>query len=69
MAGNQSDSSATTERATALESLTSQPSGALSSQVSSNLEKPGIDLAAMVRMGPAAIRLQRICCGPSARAR
>ena len=69
VAGNQSDSSATVERATADASFTSHPSGARPSQVSSKREKPGIDFAAMVRIGPAATRLQRIFCGPSARAR
>ena len=51
------------------ESLTSQPSGARPSQVSSNSANPGIDLAAIVRTGPAATRLQRICLAPSSRAR
>ena len=46
VAGNQSDRSATQARATGSESATSQPSGARSSQVSSNNAKPGIDFAA-----------------------
>ena len=60
VAGNQSLSRATHERATALESVTSQPSGARSSHTSSNRLKPGIDFAAIVFTGPAAMRLQRI---------
>src|SRR3954451_6093678 len=67
--GNQSLSRATQALATELESLTSQPSGARACHESSNCEKPGIDLAAMVRAGPAATRLTRTWCGPSSRAR
>ena len=37
--------------------------------MSSNRAKPGIDLAAIVRTGPAATRLQRIPDGPSSLAR
>ncbi len=50
--GNQSDSRATQARATADESLTSQPRGARGSHTSSNSLKPGMDLAASVRSGP-----------------
>jgi len=49
--------------------LTSQPSGARVFQVSSKVWNPGIDLAAVVRIGPAATRLQRIPRGPRSRAR
>ena len=43
-----------------LESWMSQPSGARSAQVSSKALNPGIDLAAMVRTGPAATRFTRM---------
>jgi len=52
VARNRGDSRATAVSATAEESCTSQPSGARSAQVSSKSEKPGIDLAAIVRTGP-----------------
>ena len=45
--------------ATAEESVMSQPSGARSTQASSKAAKPWMDLAAMVRIGPAATRLTR----------
>ena len=67
--GNQSDSSATVLRATPAESFTSQPSGARSSHTSSKALNPGIDLAAIVRTGPAATRFTRMPRGPSSRAR
>jgi len=47
-----------------LESFTFQPSGARSDQTSSNCEKPGIERAAMVLIGPAATKLTRTCFGP-----
>ena len=50
-------------------SVTLQPSGARSSHTSSKREKPGIDLAAMVLIGPAATRLTRMRSGPRSRAR
>ena len=53
VAGNRSDSSATAARATGVGSEVSQPSGARSVQAFSRSPKPGIDLAAMVRIGPA----------------
>ena len=46
-----------------------QPSGARSSQMSSNSAKPGMHLAAIVCTGPAATRLKRMFCGPSSLAR
>src|SRR5439155_22162826 len=69
VAGNQSDSSARQARAAGSWSPRSQPSGARSTQAPSNLSKPGIDFAAMVRSGPAATRLTRTPCGPNSRAR
>ena len=60
---------ASTVLATGVESVTSQPRGARSSQTSSNFRNPGMDLAAIVRTGPAATRLQRTLCGPRSRAR
>ena len=48
-------------RATASVSRTSHPSGARPSHTLSNVSKPGIDLAASVRTGPAATRLARGC--------
>lgn len=47
----------------------SQPSGARWLQMSSNCANDGMDFAAMVRIGPAATKLQRIRRGPSSRAR
>jgi len=64
--GNQSLKSATALRATGVESLTFQPSGARAPQMSSNAANDGIDFAAMVRIGPEAIKLQRIFLGPRA---
>jgi hypothetical protein len=69
VAGNQSDSRAAQAFAAGTASLTSQPSGARVFQVSSNAWKPGIDFAAVVRIGPADTRLQRIPLGPRSRAR
>ena len=69
VAGNQSESSATQARATGSGSSIVQPSGARSSQMSSNFLNPGMLLAAIVLIGPAATRLQRIPCGPSSLAR
>src|SRR3954453_2564748 len=69
VAGNQSESSAQQARAVGSASLTSQPSGARSPQVSSNVEKAGMLLAAVVRIGPAATRLTRTPLGPRSRAR
>src|SRR6185437_3720511 len=66
---NQSDMRATQARATTSLSWTSQPSGARSPQVSSKAAKPGMDLAAMVRTGPAATRFTRTPWGPSSLAR
>ncbi|MFM7893673.1 MAG: hypothetical protein ACKO8P_07665 [Actinomycetota bacterium] len=43
--------------------------GARAFQMSSNWANDGIDLAAIVRIGPAATRLQRILRGPRSRAR
>ena len=54
--------------ATAVESFTSHPSGARSSHTSSNCEKPGIDFAASVRIGPAATG-SRGCAGRRGRVR
>jgi len=50
-------------------SVSSQPSGARSSQACSNSPKPGMDLAAIVRSGPAETRLTRMPFGPRYRAR
>src|SRR3954470_21447612 len=69
VAGNQSLSSTTQALATADESVTSQPRGARSSHTSSNRLKPGMLLAAMVLIGPAATRLERILRAPNATAR
>src|SRR6478672_11532048 len=69
VAGNQSESRAAQALAAGTGSLTSQPSGARSSQTFSNCSKPGIDFAAVVRIGPAATRLQRTFLGPRSRAR
>ena len=64
VAGNQSHSRATHALATGSGSLMSQPSGARSSQMSSNRANPGMLLAAIVRTGPAATRLQRMPLRP-----
>src|SRR5919107_4450505 len=69
VAGNQSDSSAQIARAAGTWSLRSQPSGARAAQASSNCSKPGIDLAAIVRSGPAETRLLRMPCLPRCSAR
>jgi len=69
VAGNQSDSSATQARATGSGSVMLQPSGARVSHTLSNLSKPGMDLAAMVRSGPAATRFTRTPFSPRSRAR
>src|SRR5690606_11987913 len=69
VAGNQSEHSATTARAAGSASLTSQPSGARSSHVSSIWSKPGMEVAAVVRIGPAETRLTRMPSGPRSRAR
>ena len=45
-------------------SATSQPSGAWRARLSSNSSKPGMLLAAIVRIGPAATRLTRTPCLP-----
>ena len=47
----------------------SHPRGARWLQMSSNCANDGMDFAAMVRIGPAATKLQRILRGPSSRAR
>src|SRR4051794_38537286 len=60
VAGNQSDSSARQARAAGSWSDRSQPSGARSVHELSNRSKPGMDLAAIVRSGPAETRLARI---------
>ena len=60
VAGKRSESSATHAAATGSASFTSQPSGARSAQTSSNCSKPGMLLAAIVRIGPAATRLTRM---------
>src|SRR5690606_22419234 len=69
VAGNRSDSRATQARATGVGSEVSQPSGARSVQAFSRAPNPGIDLAAMVRIGPADTRFTRMPCGPRSRAR
>ena len=69
MAGNQSENKATHALATGEVSRRSQPSGARAVHVSSNCSKPGIDLADIVRSGPAATRLTRTFHGPRSRAR
>ena len=67
--GNHSERSTTQARATGSESRTFQPKGALESHASSNSLNPGIDLAAIVLIGPAVTRFTRIFWGPSERAR
>src|SRR6185295_16330513 len=69
VAGNQSLSNTMHALATADESVTSHPSGARSSQTSSNFLKPGMLLAAIVLTGPAATRFDRIPRPPNATAR
>src|SRR5699024_1666253 len=69
VAGNQSERSIVQAFAVGTGSPTSQPSGARSSQDSSNCSKPGMDFAAVVLIGPAATRLQRTPFGPRSRAR
>src|SRR5258708_16590114 len=64
VAGNQSESSATQARAAGSWFVRSQPSGARSCHTDSNCSKPGMDLAAMVRSGPAAMRLTLILYWP-----
>src|SRR5581483_7174531 len=69
VAGNQSDSSATHARATGEASDVSHPSGARASHSPWNRCRPGMDRAAIVRMGPAATRFTRTSAGPTSRAR
>src|SRR2546421_716041 len=69
VAGNQSDSRARTAFAAARWSVRSQPSGARAAQASSNFSNPGIDLAAIVRSGPAETRFARMPCLPRCMAR
>ena len=69
VAGNQSESSATTALPAGSVSVTDHPSGARASQASSNWALPGMDFIAMLRSGPAATRLTRTPSGPSSRAR
>jgi hypothetical protein len=68
-AGNQSDIRARQVRAAGSISVRLQPSGARPTQAFSNCSKPGIDLAAIVRSGPAETRLARIPFLPRSRAR
>src|SRR5215218_10862135 len=68
VAGNHSDSSATTALPAGSVSVTDQPSGARLSHASSNCTLPGIDFIAMLRSGPAATMLDRTPSGPSSRA-
>ena len=49
--------------------MTSHPSGARVPQASSKAAKPGMLLAAMVRIGPAATMFTRMSSPPSERAR
>src|SRR5437899_4367725 len=67
--GNQSDSSATQARAAGSGLVTSQPMGDRVAHTPSNSSKPGMLLAAIVLMGPAATRLTRTPLGPRSRAR
>jgi acetyl esterase/lipase len=67
--GNQSDSRATHALATRWSRSRPSRAGPRSSHTSSKREKPGIDFAAIVLMGPAATRLHRMPCGPSSLAR
>ena len=69
VAGNQSENNATQPRAIGSESVTSHPSGARPSQLSSKILNPGIDFAAIVFTGPPAIRFERMPRGPSSLAR
>src|SRR4029077_20016658 len=69
VAGKKSDSSAHTARAVGSWSFSSQPSGARVLHIDSISSKPGIALAARLFSGPALTRLQRMPCGPRARAR
>ena len=64
VAGNQSESRATQAFAAGSASLTSQPSGDRLPHSSSKRSKPGIDFAAVVRIGPAATMLQRMPLRP-----
>src|SRR5919112_6625636 len=68
VAGNQSESRATTALPAGSVSVTDQPSGARDSHASSNCLLPGIDFIAMLRSGPAATMLDRTPSGPSSRA-
>src|SRR3954451_17048242 len=68
VAGNQSDSRATTALPEGSVSVTDQPSGARPSHASSNWELPGMYFMAMRRSGPAATMLDRTPSGPSSRA-
>ena len=65
VAGNQSDSSATTALAAGSGSLTSQPSGARSGQFQASYSNPGMLRAAMVLSGPAETRLTRTFLSPT----
>src|SRR5664279_3701356 len=69
VAGNRSDSSATAALATGVGSEVSQPSGARPVQPFSRSPKPGMDLAAIVLIGPAQTRFTLIPRGPRSRAR
>ena len=64
MAGNQSESSATTALADGTGSEIFQPKGDRAAHASSNFSKPGICFAATVFMGPAATKLTRMFFGP-----
>jgi len=65
VAGNQSESNATTALAEGTGSEIFQPNGDLAAQASSNFSNPGICFAATVLIGPAAIKLTRIFLGPN----
>ncbi|CAB4613190.1 unannotated protein [freshwater metagenome] len=67
--GKNGESSATAPWAAGIGSPKSQVNGARLSQTPSNSSKPGIDLAAIVLIGPAAIKLQRIFSCPRSLAR
>ena len=64
MAGNQSESKATTALADGTGSEIFQPKGDLAAHASSNFSNPGICFAATVLSGPAAIKFTRIFLGP-----
>ena len=64
VAGNQSDSRATTAFAAGVVSRASHPSGARSAQMSLNESAPGIAFFAIVSSGPAETMFERMPFSP-----